>query len=74
MWAFAKAGHASLIRFDAIAQEVKACVKDLGSQNLANIVRAFATAGHSSSVLFDATAEVPKACSKNYKSQELANT
>eukprot|EP00973_Karenia_brevis_P017862 2453105-Karenia_brevis.AAC.1 len=53
---------------------MKACVNDLGSQNLANIVRAFATAGHASSVLFDATSEVAKACSKDYNSQELANT
>eukprot|EP00973_Karenia_brevis_P088651 12292161-Karenia_brevis.AAC.1 len=45
VWVCAKAGHASLTCFDAIVHEVKARLKDLGSQQLANTVWAFATLG-----------------------------
>eukprot|EP00973_Karenia_brevis_P014679 2002337-Karenia_brevis.AAC.1 len=56
---------------DAIAHEVKARVKDLCSQQLADIVWAFAIVGHASLVLFDATAEVAMFLFKDVKSQEL---
>eukprot|EP00973_Karenia_brevis_P095245 12426437-Karenia_brevis.AAC.1 len=64
VWAFAKADHASLIRFDAIAQEI---------QGLGNIMWAFAKAVHASLARFDAIAHEVKLLVKDLDSQQLAS-
>jgi len=74
VWAFATAGHAAPLLFNAMAAESAQRVRDFTPQNLANTAWAFATAGHAAPALFDALTVEAAWRMRDFNPQELANT
>ena len=73
-WAWATAGRAAPVVFDAIAAAAALCVRDFKPQEVANTVWAFATAGHAAPALFGTIAAEVARRVHEFNPQNLANT
>jgi len=73
-WAFATAGRATTVLFDAIGKEAAGRVRDFEPQHLANTAWAFATASHAAPALFDAIGREAAGRVRELNPQDLSNT
>ncbi|MEM7519348.1 MAG: hypothetical protein AAF368_20795 [Planctomycetota bacterium] len=74
VWAFATAGIAAQLLFEAIAEEVRRRIVEFNAQNMASTVWAFATAGTRAHSLFEAIAAEARRRIAEFNAQNMANT